>query len=112
MPETLAFLRDFDLSGYLRHYWELVETIDPCFGGLIVLVLIALGHKLASRQKALYALGLRLAAMTFFLHCCWSILRNGGWQTVPLSTQASRSGLIAGSVLALIWITFPAVWFI
>lgn len=112
MNEALALLREIDLSGNALRLWEFVESIDPCFGGLVVIVLICLGHKMAVGKRSFYVLGIRLGVFGFLVNATYVIIRNGGTEGLAWPTLISRSGLLAGAVVAATWITLPIVVFV
>src|SRR2546430_1132695 len=62
MQELLQHLKDIDLDGPVHTLLGFLETVDPCFLGLIVGVLVFIGSRMVSGQPSVQGWGLRIAA--------------------------------------------------
>ncbi len=112
MQEVLAFLKDVDLGGHALRVLDLVQTADLCFVGLIVLVLVCLGYKMASCSTGFRTWGLRLAVATFLAYGIYGYVNAQPTDTHEMVVLAARSGVVAGAVLAAAWIVLPIMLFV
>lgn len=112
MADALRYLQDINLG---ERFWSLLRTIDsadPCFPGLIVLVLVFLGSKLVAGQPALQRWGVRLAAAVCLVYLGQACYRAGTLSTEVLSRAGTRAALVSGAVLALTWTILPILAFV
>jgi hypothetical protein len=112
MRDALAFLQEVDLGRQGLQWGQLLHNGDPWLLGIIVSLLVCLGHKLAIGHRLVYGWGLRLAALTFIGYGGYALFQAGGLTEAPASAVLSRSAIVAGSVLALSWILLPFILFV
>ena len=111
MQSALDWFQTIDFAPTGQKVLALVDATDPCFLGSVLAVLVLLGSKMSSPYPALRTWGLRvaLAAALVYVGYTWftqPIKPNDWWMVL------ARAGVVAGLVLAPLWIIFPVLLFV
>lgn len=112
MKELMEFVNAPDLATRARMLLSLVDTADPCFIGLVVVLLGFVGAKMVAGNPTLQRWGLRLAAAVFLLYAGYGCYQAGSIRTEVLPGIGLRALIASGGVLAVTWIVLPVLAFI
>ena len=112
MFDSLTFLQEVDLGQYLIPLGQLIANADPWLLGIAVSLFVGVGHKLAVGNRLVYGWGLRLAALSFLAYFGTAVWQAGGLDQTNTSAVLVRSGIVAASVLSVIWILLPVILFV
>jgi hypothetical protein len=112
MPDLLQRLSHVDLESAVSSLLGFLDSVDPCFLGLIVAVFVVIGSRMVVGQPSVQSWGLRLAAATFLLYGGYLWFSGKADEGIPLWKLALRCGCVAGIVLAIAWIVLPVLSFV
>ena len=112
MRDTFSLLRDLDFNCYVAEIKQMIANADPWLLGILVSMLVGVGHKIAIGHRVVYGWGLRLGALTFLCHAGYTLVRSGGLTENITAGLFARSAMVAGGVLAGVWILLPILLFV
>jgi hypothetical protein len=112
MQDLLQRLSHVELDQTAGTVLSFLDSVDPCFLGLIVAVLVFIGSRMVAGQPSVQGWGLRLAVATFLIYGGYLWFSGKPDEGIPLWKLALRCGCVAGIVLALSWIVLPVLSFV
>lgn len=113
MQDMLREVFNVNLSTRAQAFLTFVDNADPCFLGLVVVVLVLLGSRMVAGQPQMRNWGLRFAAGTFLLYFSYKYaITDIGSDHKQLIGIGLRSACMAGVVLAFTWIIVPVALFV
>lgn len=105
-------LKSLDLPGKLKPLLDSIESTDPRFVALLIIVLVYIGSKVVSGQPGLRTLGMRLAAVAALLFGGYAYYESRKVEAPDYLTITLKTFNAGGVVLALTWITLPVLNFV